>query len=332
MIQKTLKLTYLRKYVGCLILMGLLINLFGCAEESSKSVVSFKQKPGKLFIFIDDDPFATYVYEDSAITRPYFAHVKTPCGIQATRNHPPKPDDPQDHQTFHPGIWMSFGDISGNDYWRLKQKVEHEMFVEQPEGGVNRGTFTVRNYYMDNDDKTRLLAELVEYTILVRPSGYLLLWESTFTSDEADFTFGDQEEMGLGIRVNTKISVQYGQGHITNAEGMKDEKGTWGKSSNWIDYSGRINDEYIGVVIMPDPENFRPSWFHSRDYGYIAANPFGREAMKQGEKSAVTVKKGEKFHLGYGVLVYCNTGGTKINIDNAYRDYLDVIKTNEQSQ
>lgn len=82
------------------------------------------------------------------------------------------------------------------------------MFVQQPVGGPGKGTFTVRNYYMSTDGKDRVCVELAKYTILVRPSGYLLVWNSTFSSDAHDFTFGDQEEFGLGIRVNTKISVR----------------------------------------------------------------------------------------------------------------------------
>jgi hypothetical protein len=288
------------------------------------NAVTFEQKPGELLISIGGKPFASYVYEDEKITRPYFAHIKSSCGIQVTRNYPPQEGDPKDHSTFHPGLWLSFGDINGNDYWRLKARVEHEMFVEQPKGGPGRGTFTVRNYYMSSDGKDRVLAELAKFTILVRPSGTLLLINSTFSSDANDIIFGDQEEMGLGVRVNTKFSVQYGKGHITNAEGLKDGEGTWGKVSNWVDYSGPVDGKYAGVAIMPDPNNFRPSWFHTRDYGLMAANAFGREAMTKGEKSAELVKKGQKFQLGYGVLIYCKPDAGKVNIENAYQDYLKV--------
>jgi hypothetical protein len=288
--------------------------------------VDFTQKPGKLFITIGGKPFATYVYEDAVISRPHFSDVMTACGIQATRNNPPQEGDPKDHATFHPGIWMSFGDINGHDYWRLKAKVEHEMFVDQPQGGTGKGTFTVRNYYMSTDGKDRVLAELVKYTVLVRPAGSLLLINSTYSSDDNDFSFGDQEEMGLGVRVNTKMTVQYGKGHITNAEGLKDGKETWGKASRWIDYSGLVDNRYAGIALLPDPANYRPSWYHSRDYGLVAANFFGRDAMKQGEKSAITIKKGDKFSIGYGVLVYCTDAKSRTNIEKAYQDYLTQIE------
>ena len=42
--------------------------------------------------------------------------------MQVTRHHPPiEGQDRVDHGTFHPGIWMAFGDISGSDYWRLER-------------------------------------------------------------------------------------------------------------------------------------------------------------------------------------------------------------------
>lgn len=317
--------------MGLLLLVSLLAGPAVCLAQKKKKaqppVVAFAQKPGKLTITIGGQPFATYVYEDAVITRPHFSSVSTPCGIQATRNNPPQEGDPKDHATFHPGIWLSFGDINGHDYWRLKAKVEHEQFVEQPEGGPGQGTFTVRNYYLSTDGKERVLAERVKYTLLVRPEGTLLLIQSTYSSEAGDFSFGDQEEMGLGVRVSTPLTVQYGQGHITNAEGLKDGKGTWGQASRWIDYGGPVGDKYLGVALMPAPTNFRPSWYHARDYGLVAANAFGREAMKQGEKSTVTVKKGEEFKLGYGVLLYCTPPNGKPDLEKAYQDYLRMSTT-----
>ena len=73
---------------------SLLMGSMGLAGEKA-AMVAFKQKPNHMLITIGGEPFATYYldYEDAdkdlKITRPFFAHVKTPSGIQATRNHPP---------------------------------------------------------------------------------------------------------------------------------------------------------------------------------------------------------------------------------------------------
>jgi hypothetical protein len=294
----------------------------GADLQGEKPVVAFEDAPNKLIITIGGKPFAHYVYEDSDTTRPYFAHVKTPSGIQATRNHPPiKGVDAMDHKTLHPGLWLAFGDISGHDYWRMKAKVKHGGFVEQPQSYPGKGTFSVRNDYMTTDGRGIVCSEICRYTILVRPQGYLLISDSTFSSRAGDFYFGEQDEMGLGFRVNTKISVQRGNGHITNAEGFKDEGQVRKKVSDWADYSGVVDGTQIGMLMMPDPANFRKSWWHARDSGFMAGNFFGHDRGK----NPTHVKQGEKFHVGYGVLIYSAAAGESVDLGAAYKDYIQQL-------
>lgn len=299
-----------------------------------RPVVAFKHQPGKLLVTIGDKPFATYYEGTSKIPRPYFAHVMTPSGIQVTRNHPPiEGKDSPDHDTFHPGIWLTFAGINGNDYWRLKQKTEHEMYVGEKESGPGKGSFTVSNFYLDKDGK-RIAHETCKYTIIVRRKHYLLIYDSTISSDEHDLVFGDDQEYGLGIRVQTPIEERYG-GQILNADGNKGEKGdnnAYGKASDWCDYSGVMNDTLIGMTVMPDPTNFRRSWYHVRDYGLIAANPFGRKGVARGEPSEVKVKKGEKFHLGFGVAIYSAPKDGEVNRTRMYRGYLRQIGAQKQGE
>jgi len=296
-------------------------------DEDDGPVVGFKYVPSGLEITIGGKPFASYYTGSSKIPRPYFAHVKTPSGIQVSRNHPPiEGKDSMDHDTYHPGIWLTFAGINKNDYWRLKKKTEHEMYIGKPEGGPGRGSFTVSNFYLDSKDSTgnRIAHEICKYTILVRPNYYLLIYDSTISSDKSDLVFGDDQEYGLGIRVQTPIEERHG-GQILNADGLKGAEKLYGKASDWCDYSGVIDDTLIGMTVMPDPKNFRRSWYHARDYGLIAANPFGRKGVAGGEKSEVLVKKGEKFHLGFGVAIYSAPKGSKVDRNAMYQDYLKAI-------
>ena len=130
----------------------------------------------------------------------------------------------------------------------------------------------------------------------------MLLWDSLFSGDR-EFYFGDQEEMGLGIRVCTPVSVQRG-GTILDSEGRQNEKEIWGKTADWCDYSGNVDGQPIGITVMCHPNNFRPCWMHSRDYGFLAANPFGRNAFGKGDKSKVVVEAGETLRLRYGLLLH----------------------------
>jgi hypothetical protein len=300
----------------------------------NRPVVAFKHQPGKLLITIGDKPFATYYEGTSKIPRPYFAHVMSPSGIQVSRNHPPiEGKDSPDHDTFHPGIWLTFAGINGNDYWRLEQKTEHEMYVGEKESGPGKGSFTVSNFYLDKEGK-RIAHEICKYTIVVRRRSYMLIYDSTISSDEHDLVFGDDQEYGLGIRVQTPIEERYG-GQILNADGLKGEKGdnnAYGKASDWCDYSGVMNDTLIGMMVMPDPKNFRRSWYHVRDYGLIAANPFGRKGVAKGEPSEVKVKKGEKFHLGFGIAIYSAPKDGKVNRERMYHGYLRQIGARKRGE
>ena len=74
-----------------------------------------------LRISLGGQPIVDFVFRDERILRPYFANARVANGVQVTRNHPPILDvDAVDHDTMHPGIWLGFGDISGQDFWRNK--------------------------------------------------------------------------------------------------------------------------------------------------------------------------------------------------------------------
>ncbi len=278
-------------------------------QPASQPEVSFTAERGQLHVRLAGENVASYVFEDKTITRPFFAHVRAPGGIQVTRNYPPQPDDAQDHATFHPGIWLAFGDIGGHDYWRLKAKVVHDGFVEKPHGGAGRGGFAARNRYLSTDGKRTVCREVCRVTLHARPAGhvkgYVLVWDSTFSSDDADFAFGDQEEMGLGVRLATPIAVTSKKGgRILDSAGRRDGAGIWGKAAEWCDYSGTISGQQAGVLVVPNPANFRPAWWHARDYGLLVANPFGRRALTGGKPSSVVVRRGEMLRLRFGLLIH----------------------------
>jgi hypothetical protein len=245
-------------------------------------IVAFEGRPNGLHVTIGGQPFALYHYGTGAITRPFFESIHAPDGTPVTRNHPPVEGvDLTDHPTFHPGLWLAFGDLNGADSWRNKDRIRHVGFVEEPQGGPGRGGFAVRNRYEKGDQV--IGEETCRITILVRPAGHLLVWDSEFRPIDGDLVFGDQEEMGLGIRVATPLAVVKG-GRITDSEGRVNESQVWGKQADWCAYGGEIGGKRAGVLLMPDPGNFHRSWFHARDYGLLEANPFGRNAFTKGEK------------------------------------------------
>lgn len=273
------------------------------SEKAQSAKFRIKTREGKLEIATAaGESVATYVFADDEILRPYFMHVHAPCGTVVTRNHPPREGvDLTDHATMHPGVWLGFGDLSGADFWRNKGRVEHVEFVEPPKEADGVVSFAVRNRYVSGE-KT-VCSEVCRHTLRQVDDGYLLTYDSTF-SDEKPFVFGDQEEMGLGLRVAAPLRVRSGGGTIENAEGMTNEEDVWGKTSDFCSYGAIVEGRRVGLLLAPHPENFRKSWFHARDYGFLAANPFGRKSFMAGEPSRVTVKPGETLRLRFGILAY----------------------------
>ena len=280
-----------------------------------------QQKSECVIITDGGRPVATYVFRDDQIWRPYFAHVHAPGGIQVTRNHPPLPNvDATDHDTMHPGVWLAFGDLSGQDFWRNKARIEHERFSEPPAVREGQVTFTAENS-LQAADGGEICKQTSRLTLAARPAGYLLIWEATFRSEHREIVFGDQEEMGLGIRVATPIAVKQG-GTIVDALGRRNEREVWGNSADWCDYSGTVDGQHVGITTMCDPRNFRPSWLHPRDYGALVVNPFGQQAFHKGPASKVVVKPGEAFRLRYGVLLHAGPPDAPPDLKAAYADFL----------
>ena len=286
------------------------------------------EKPDRIVIIHSGKPVADYVFRDARILRPYFSNVHGPDGIQVTRRHPPvKGQDATDHATMHPGIWFGFGDISGVDFWRNKGRIEHVRFLQKPTVTDRRLAFATLSKLVTPDDST--LCEMTSQIMLVeQPGGWLLLWDAAFRSNDRDIKFGDQEEMGFGARVATSLTEKNG-GVITSSSGLRTAARTWGQAADWCDYAGLVGKTPVGITLMAAPDNFRQSWWHNRDYGVFVANPFGRAAMRQGERSAVTVPRGQSFRVRFGAFAH---NLPDHNPANTYRVFLKLLHESPKRQ
>lgn len=262
-----------------------------------------EQREDRLVITDGAAPVAEYVFADERILRPYFANVHAPGGIPLTRTHPPDPDkDATDHADMHPGIWIGFGDVSGNDFWRNKARIVHERFVLEPAVTPDRVSVSTVSS-MQGEDGTKLAKVLGAFLLSRVPDGWRLDWKLRITPQIDGFAFGDQEEMGFGVRVATPLTEKNG-GLLTNSGHLASAAATWGQPADWCDYSKKIDGKRAGVLLVPDSANPHPSWWHNRDYGVFVSNPFGRKAMKQGGESRIEVKQGEFYSFNHTAYLY----------------------------
>lgn len=306
------------------------------AADPTAAIVAFEDRADRLVITLGGKPLAEYMKSgDDRTSRPFFRHVHAPDGRQVSINNPPGKGEPDDHHGYHVGLSQAFGRMGNFDTWRLKDRVLFAGYAQEPKGGPGKGTFAVKNRYLKGKDKDapHFCTEVATFTILARPHNTLILWDSEFHADAQDIEFGDQEEMGLAIRVNAPMNVEENQlnhgkkqGRMLNSNGDLNEAGIRnGKQAEWCDYSGWVDDHFVGVQLMGHPDNFGRPWWHARDYGVLVCNPFARNDLGRGEKSRIQVKKGTKFRIRYGVSLH---SGTKpmdvIGLNTAYEDYLEA--------
>src|SRR6185295_6617177 len=111
------------KYTRLHILAVLVAIVFTHDRCAHAAAFAFEKKADEFVITCGGRAIATYVWRDEKILRPYFKNVCTLDGLQVTRNHPPiAGKDAVDHADMHPGIWLAFGAINDQDFWRNQAK------------------------------------------------------------------------------------------------------------------------------------------------------------------------------------------------------------------
>jgi hypothetical protein len=96
----------------------------------------------------------------------------------------------------------------------------------------------------------------------------------------------------------------------------------WGKRSDWVDYSGEVDGERLGVAIFDHPQNqHHPTYWHVRDYGLFALNPFGQNAFDpKMEERQLKLPAGQKLALRFRVVVHPGDAATG-RVADLYKEF-----------
>ncbi|MCL2742932.1 MAG: PmoA family protein [Planctomycetaceae bacterium] len=266
-------------------------------------------------IKIDGALFAGYRTDCNGT--PIIYPIVGPTGKKMTRDFPMNPRDDNSEAKDHPhhrSFWFNHGAVNGLDFWALKQPIVHKQFVKSESNGKT-AVIETKNDWLDKDSKP-LCSDTRKFTFgeLKGKNGIVRYIDADITvkAEQDEVVFGDTKEGSFGIRVAgtmdltaKKRNPDWG-GNIVNAEGIKDGE-TWAKRSDWVDYFGPVEGETVGIAIMNHPSSFRyPTYWHVRDYGLFAANPFGEhDFQKKTEHTGeLKMKKGDTFTVKYRVIFH----------------------------
>ncbi|MDA0766766.1 MAG: PmoA family protein [Verrucomicrobia bacterium] len=285
--------------------------------------ITLDQQKDRLRVEIDGKLFTEYRADKKV---PCLYPLISPSGGGLTRNYP-LTEASKGEETDHPhhvSMWFTHGLVNGVDFWAQhlarKGTIVHKAFLHSGTESASKGgastqhaSFTVNLSWEEGD--TVHLTEVRTYQITASGKTRTIDVTSVLTAPNADAVFGDTKEGSFALRLTPTMRLQgkVAKGSILNSNGEKDGD-TWGKRAAWVAYSGPDDSGAPAVVAVFDhPSNLRhPTWWHARDYGLLAANPFGQNAF-EGKKDKhlgdYTLKKGESITFRYRVLLH--QGDTK---------------------
>jgi hypothetical protein len=295
-------------------------------------------------VAIDGQPFTDFVLQGGNAMKPYLYPLRSATGKLVTRKFPMETaeGEPKDHP-HQRGLWFAHERVNGTDFWNNEADYKSAnrgrivvAKISDAQGGADAGSFKADLDWVDQNG-VKLISEARKMTFRKTAALRIIDLELTLAA-VGDVTFGDAKDGAFGIRLAPALqepgtaakgsdSQISGTGTIRNAEGAEREKAVWGKLSNWIDYSGEVEGEKVGVAVFDHPGNSRRARWHVRGYGLLAANPFGLKVFT-GDKSqdgSLALKAGDTLHFRYRVVIHPGDGKSA-GLESLWDEYLKEAK------
>jgi hypothetical protein len=309
---------------------------------SADQPVKFVEHPDSVDVFMGGKPFTKYYFGPQS-PKPYLHPLRTAEGTVVTRGFPMRTDiagESHDHP-HHRAMFFAHGDINGVDFWgegqagRQQQTAKGVYYsseelpkgrtvfrkLDEAKGGADSGTMGATFDLVGPDGKA-LGSETQEYTFRGDASTRVIDCAFTLTADRGvPLKLGDTKEGTFAIRVVKELEKPHGK--MLNSAGKVGEADIWGKRADWVDYSGVVAGEELGIAIFDNPGNIKhPTYWHARDYGLFAVNPFGEHDYYHDPKrdGSVTIAAGRSLTLRYRVLIH-HGDAQAAHVAEAYRVY-----------
>ena len=254
------------------------------AAVAADGGVKITEQEDRLRVELNGELFTEYHFKGAPHV--YFYPLIGPGGVNMTRHYPMKQDsEGEDHDHgHHRSLWYSHGAVNGIDFWAETPKagkIVHDKFLEV-KAGKDSGVIRSANKWIAPDGTITCTDERL-FRVYARPKNERLFdFEVTIRAADQELVLGDTKEGTMAVRLAetmrltpNKFNQAKPTGNIVLSTGVTG-KDTWGKQAPWCDYSGPVEGKTLGVAIFDHPSNPRhPTWWHVRDYGLFAANPFG---------------------------------------------------------
>jgi hypothetical protein len=338
--------------LACLLVASVASVASLCTAVPALAQVTITQGPEQIAVDIDGKPFTVFYISGKDLNRPYLHPIRAASGKIVNRSFPAGqlPGETSDHP-HHAGLFYGHGDVNGFNYWAIQNvpttpsKADATMGrivlknVASVKSGKESGTVDAVFTWLKPDGKP-LLTETRKMTFHAQPALRIIDFDFDFTAIDK-VVFRDTKEGTFAMRMATALEEPPAKekpgalprtGKLINAQGGEREGNVWGKQSEWVDYSGTLDGEKVGVVMMDHPGNPRhPTYWHSRGYGLHSINPFGLHDFLNDPKKdgSLTVEPGQHVRFRYRVIVH--PGLSPARLAELYKQYAQakVSSTNQ---
>jgi Family of unknown function (DUF6807) len=330
---------------------ALLVVLSLCTALPCSAQVNITQEAERIIVEIDGKPFTVFYIGGKDLDRPYLHPLRAASGRIVNRSFPAGglPGETTDHP-HHAGLFYGHGDVNGYNYWAIQNvptppsKASANMGrivlkeVASVRSGKATGSVDVVLTWLTPDGKP-LLTETRKMTFHAHPELRIVDFDFDFAALDK-VVFRDTKEGTFAMRIATVLeepppketaSAPPRTGKLVNAQGGEGEANVWGKRSEWVDYSGQIDGEQVGVVMMDHPGNPRhPTYWHSRGYGLHSINPFGVSDFlnDKTQNGSLTIEPGGHVRFRYRVIVH--PGASRATLAELYKQYVQATASSNQ--
>jgi hypothetical protein len=315
----------------------LLVVIAWCPARGQQSV-ELNRRGDQVDVVIGGRPFTTFHF-GAAIAKPYLSPLRSARGIIVTRGFPMDPNIPgEDHDEPHQrAMYFAHGDINGFDYWgeaafprwsgHPRTTFGRTVFLKLDEmsGGARSGTLRAQ-FELLTPNGQAIAEETQAFTFRGESDSRIIDCEFTIRARRGPVKMGDTKEGTFAIRLVKALESP--AGHMKNSNDATDEITIWGKRADWVDYSGTVEGEDLGIAVFDNPQNLRhPTYWHARHYGLLAANPFGVSEFTHDrhQDGSYTIPAGESLTLIYRVFVH-HGDYRRAQVAEAYSRYAESRK------
>ncbi|MBM3775934.1 MAG: hypothetical protein FJW37_12360 [Acidobacteria bacterium] len=296
--------------------------------------VKITRAAGRVAVEIDGRAFTEFFIGPEA-PKPYLHPLRAASGKVVTRAYPMAEvaGESTDHP-HHRGLWFTHGDVNGVDFWatetpgpkkgRVRLKKINDLKSGRKSGWIDAA------FDWAGPGGEALLEEQRRMTFHAHPTLRIIDLDITLRAPEKA-RLGDTKEGVLALRVASGLEEKVAKsppnpprrGRMVSSRSAEGEKQIWGKQAEWVDYSGEVEGEKLGIAILDHPANPRhPTNWHARGYGLFAANIFGQREFHHdpSRDGGLALEPGQTLRFRYRVVIHPGDSETA-GIERMYKEY-----------